>query len=195
MDKNSTMPLPHEEESSGTLFRIAPRMYAPADPMLSEHHLHELERPLYHLCRGMLGSADDAEDAVQETFLRALRTRAGFRGTASLRTWLTRIAINVCLEWRRSPGSRVESGDFALRMVAVASPENGILQNLRILEALATLSARQRAVFLLKEWEGWSVAEIAVNLRCTQRRIYYELKLAHSSLAEWRKQEAEENGR
>src|SRR5712691_76395 len=58
------------------------------------------KRPLYALCRGMLGNADDADDAVQETFLRALRALAGFRGEAAFRSWLFRIAINVCLKWR-----------------------------------------------------------------------------------------------
>src|SRR6266536_3146105 len=55
------------------------------------------KRPLYALCRGMLGHADDAEDAVQETFLRALRALPQFRGDAAFRTWLFRIAVNFCL--------------------------------------------------------------------------------------------------
>src|ERR1051326_854799 len=64
------------------------------------------KRSLYALCRGILGHADDAEDATQETFLRALRGLPGFRGEASFRTWLLRIAVNLCLEWKASRRSR-----------------------------------------------------------------------------------------
>src|SRR5437016_1468173 len=57
--------------------------------------------PLFALCYGILGDADDAEDAAQETFLRVLRGLARFRGDASFRTWLFRIAVNLCLNWKR----------------------------------------------------------------------------------------------
>src|SRR5437667_12181057 len=67
------------------------------DQLLALH-----ERPLYALCRGILGHADDAEDAVQETFLRALRALPAFRGDAAVRSWLYRIAVNVCLDRKRS---------------------------------------------------------------------------------------------
>src|SRR5436309_2298288 len=56
------------------------------------------ERPLFALCHGILGHAEDAEDAVQETFLRVLRALPGFRGDATFRTWLFRIGVNVCLK-------------------------------------------------------------------------------------------------
>src|SRR5262249_26987473 len=62
--------------------------------------LERPNRPLLGLCCGILGHADDAEDAVQETFLRALRGLAGFRGEAAFGTWLFRIAVNVCLRWK-----------------------------------------------------------------------------------------------
>src|SRR5262245_61047998 len=68
-----------------------------ADRLLRPH-----QRSLYSLCRGMVASADDAEDAVQETFFRALRALPRFQDRSHLRTWLYRIALNVCLEWRRS---------------------------------------------------------------------------------------------
>ena len=58
-------------------------------------------QPLYALCRGMLGTVDDAEEAVQETFLRALRALPRFRGDASVRTWLFRIATNNTIDFIR----------------------------------------------------------------------------------------------
>src|SRR5712691_11254561 len=66
------------------------------------------KRSLLALCHGILGHADDAEDAAQETFLRALRALPGFRGDAAFRTWLFRIAVNVCLRSKaaRHPAER-----------------------------------------------------------------------------------------
>jgi RNA polymerase sigma-70 factor (ECF subfamily) len=151
------------------------------------------ERPLYLLCRGVLGHADDAEDAVQETFLRALRALPRFRGEADLRTWVFRIAINLCLEWKGARRPVETGGELPAKAASpTASPETTVLRHLRVLEALHALLPRHRAIFLLKELEGWSVAEIAAALRCTQRRIYYELNIAHRALAAWRQRDAEE---
>src|SRR5690242_6632035 len=72
------------------------------DPWALQRLFAPYERPLFILCRGTLGHTDDAEDAVQETFLRALRALPGFRGDSSLRTWLFRIAIHICLDWKRA---------------------------------------------------------------------------------------------
>src|SRR5262245_46765636 len=70
------------------------------DQAALERLLEPQERALYVLCRGILGHPDDAEDAVQETFLRALRALSGFRGDAAFRTWLFRIAVRICLDWK-----------------------------------------------------------------------------------------------
>lgn len=145
------------------------------------------EKSLYALCRGILGHAEDAEDAVQETLLRALRTMDRFRGDSSLRTWLTRIAVNICLDWKRSRRPAAALNEEALdSRYTSPSPEAHVLQDQGLLEALSTLLPRHRTLLLLKELEGWSVAEIAGAFRCTQRRIYHELSLAHRMLAEWR---------
>src|SRR5712691_8944143 len=79
--------------------------------MALEQLLVPYERPLHALCRGMLGHADDAEDAVQETFLRALRALPNFRGDAAFRTWLFRIAVNVCLGAKASRSPAVPWDD------------------------------------------------------------------------------------
>src|SRR5215210_8113101 len=60
------------------------------------------QQPLVGLCYGILGQAEEAEDAAQETILRALRSLATFRGDAAFRSWLFRIAINLCATRKRS---------------------------------------------------------------------------------------------
>jgi DNA-directed RNA polymerase specialized sigma24 family protein len=65
---------------------------------------------------------------------------------------------------------------------------------MRVTAALRSLLPRRRAVFLLRELEGWSVAEIAEALRCNEAKVYYELREAHRALAEWRERESGEGG-
>ena len=76
------------------------------DTAALERLLARHEPGLRALCRGVLNHAEDAEDAIQETFLRALRALPAFREQAGLRTWLFRIALNVCLENRRGRAAR-----------------------------------------------------------------------------------------
>ncbi len=106
---------------------------------------------------------DAAEDVVQETWLRAARSLADFRWRASLRTWLTGIALNLCREHYRR-GARltalpdpVEFGvaDVALNLVGGAD----------LLRAIATLADRYREVLLLHDVEGHTHDEIGALLR------------------------------
>src|SRR5260370_41670005 len=89
------------------------------------------QRSVLALCHGILGHVDDAEDAAQETFLRALRALPGFRGDAAFRTWLFRIAVNVCL---RSKAARHPTepwdGELTSLMADTASPEAIALRRL-----------------------------------------------------------------
>jgi RNA polymerase sigma-70 factor (ECF subfamily) len=161
---------------------------AALDELLERH-----KPPLLGLCCGILGHADDAEDAVQETFLRALHGLAGFRGDAAFGTWLFRIAVNVCLRWKagRHPVEPWDE-DQAARGPDAASPETIALGHLRVMEALSSLPPDRRAVLLLKEREGWSVAEIALTMRWREKRVRNELYKARLALVEWRRREAGE---
>jgi len=150
-------------------------------------------RAVVAFCQGMLGCVEDAEDAAQETFLRALRGLSRFRGEATFRTWLFRIAINVCLQWRAAHHStdRWDEGRDSPVSVAV-SPEVIALRHLRLMEALSSLPPRLRALLLLKEWEGWSVAEIALAVRWNPIRVKNELARARRLLLEWQRRDAGE---
>jgi RNA polymerase sigma-70 factor (ECF subfamily) len=158
-----------------------------------EQLLMPYERPLYALCRGILGHADDAEDAVQETFLRALRALSAFRGEAAVRTWLYRIAVNVCLDRKRAH-QHAEPWDEELSPAVspAGSPESIALRHLRLTEALGCLLPRQRVVLLLKELEGWSAGEIAAALRWNEKKVYNELYKARRVLADWQRRDAAE---
>jgi RNA polymerase sigma-70 factor (ECF subfamily) len=146
------------------------------------------QRPLLAFCHGMLGHTEDAEDAAQETLFRALRSLPRFRGEASFRTWLLRIAVNVCLNWKR--GRRpTEPLDEASLVTSrdVSCPEAIVLRRLQMTDALNALRPHHRAVLLLKEQEGWSMTEIATALQWSVKRVDNELYRARRALVEWRR--------
>jgi RNA polymerase sigma-70 factor, ECF subfamily len=145
-------------------------------------NLHAYER-LYklhgtrmkNLARNILGSSSDAEDAVQETFLKVQRSIASFRGQSSFVTWMFRILVNTCYDARRSRLRRKEVAaedeeqheDAAPRpepRAAVAHPS----LRLALERALAKLTRHQRDVFLLYEVEGFRHAEISEMLEITE---------------------------
>jgi RNA polymerase sigma-70 factor (TIGR02960 family) len=138
-------------------------------------------RELHVHCYRMLASFDEAEDAVQETFLRAWRSRASFDGSGWFRAWLYRIATNVCIDFtRRSRRAAGESfaevrwlqpyPDRLLDEVASTQdePEDVVVDRetieLAFIVALQTLPARQRAAVLLRDVLGCSAAETAEHL-------------------------------
>ncbi len=151
------------------------------------------KQPLFALCYGILGHVEDAEDAVQETFLRVFRSLPGFRGDASFRTWASRVAVNLCLDRKRSRRSfEPWDPEHPGSALSTSSPESMALDHLQALHALQSLLPRHRALLLLKEREGWTVAEIAAALRCSPIRVKNELSQARRFLVEWRRQQRAE---
>jgi RNA polymerase sigma-70 factor, ECF subfamily len=153
------------------------------------------ERRVLAVCRGVLGHAEDAEDAAQETFFRALRALPRYRGDASFRTWLLRIAVNVCLHWQRSRRPTEPWDEEDPLLPTDASPEAIVLLRLQVREALSELPPHRRAVLLLREMEGWSVAEIGQAMRWNEKRVNNELFKARRTLAEWQVRNEEGGGR
>jgi RNA polymerase sigma-70 factor (ECF subfamily) len=161
---------------------------AALDQLLALH-----ERALLRLCRGILGHADDAEDAAQETFLRALRALPHFQpGRAAFRTWLFRIAVNVCLNWKRDHRATEPWDDRTDLLTETDSPEAIVLSRLQVREALRELPPRHRAIFLMKVLEGWTVAEIGAAMGWKPKRVEKELSRARRTLAEWLARNPEE---
>jgi RNA polymerase sigma-70 factor, ECF subfamily len=144
-----------------------------------------------NLARNLLGSQNDAEDAVQETFLKVQRSIASFRGQSSFVTWVFRILVNSCHDMRRRTVRRKE--DVAQDSSEGAAPPEsrapGAHPSLRLAleSAIATLTQRQRDIFLLYEVEGFRHAEIAGMLEITEtvskNTLFYAKKSLRQLLA------------
>jgi RNA polymerase sigma-70 factor (ECF subfamily) len=148
---------------------------------------HRAELTAY--CGRMLGSSFDAEDAAQETLLRAWRASARFEGRAPLRTWLYRIATNVCLDALRHAARQpvpVEEVPQPVDGCGEPDPSDRALARdrlrLAIVAALGNLPARQRAVLLLRDVLSWRASEVAELLGTTAAGVNSALQRAHAAL-------------
>jgi RNA polymerase sigma-70 factor, ECF subfamily len=138
-----------------------------------------------NLARNVLGNAVDAEDAVQETFLKVQRSIASFRGQSSFVTWTYRILINTCYDARRSRLRKKEvANDDSGETLRPEPRAPGAHPSLRMAleRALAKLTHHQRNVFLLYEVEGFRHAEIAGILEMTETASKNTLFQAKKSL-------------
>jgi RNA polymerase sigma-70 factor (ECF subfamily) len=160
-----------------------------------ERHRRELQVHCYR----MLGSFEESEDAVQETFLRAWRKRDTYQGRSSFRAWLYAIATNTCLDaLKRRP--RVEPGaeiswlqpfpDHLLDEVAPAEdePDAAVVAKetveLAYLVAIQYLPVRQRAVLILRDVLGWPAREVASLLETSEASVNSALQRARAGLKE-----------
>jgi RNA polymerase sigma-70 factor, ECF subfamily len=162
-------------------------------------------------CYRMLGSVVDADDAVQETMVRAWKSLDRFDGRASLRTWLHRIATNVCLDAlsdrtrRARPMEEGPAGTIhddlvsrprshwlepipdAAALPDDVTPAEAVLlrESIRLafVAALQHLPPRQRAALILSEVLGWSAAEVAATLDTSVAAINSALQRARATLA------------
>ena len=150
---------------------------------------HRAELTAY--CRRMLGSSFDAEDAVQETLLRAWRASERFEGRASLRTWLYRIATNVCLDsLGRTARHPVPVDELPEPAAPELEPEPGPSDRalardrlrLAIVATIGVLPRRQRAVLVLRDVLAWRASEVAELLGMTTAGVNSTLQRAHAAV-------------
>ena len=184
----------------------------PAFAALAERH----RRELHVHCYRMLASFDEAEDAVQETFLKAWRGRSGFDGGSQFRAWLYRIATNVCLDMLRRSSRRTSANshpevpwlqpypDLLLEAAAPGDeqPEAVAISretiSLAFLAALQVLPPRQRAALIARDILGWPASETASVLGTSVAAANSALQRARASMqshlpdtrAEWSARES-----
>ena len=181
----------------------------------------QFRRELLAHCYRMVGSAHDAEDLVQETYLRAWRSYAGFEGRASIRSWLYKIATNVCLtaleprrirvlpsglagpcdDPDREPGpvagevSWLEPLPDAWIAASSGDPAAVVVAResvrLALVASLQHLPARQRAILILREVLAFSAAETAEILDTTTTAVKSSLQRARARLDELELEPAE----
>jgi RNA polymerase sigma-70 factor (ECF subfamily) len=164
-------------------------------------------------CYRMLGSAFDADDAVQECMVRAWQAADRFEGRSSVRSWLYRIATNVCLDLLRSRQRRAMPMDLSSPVPATSPPPETVSDSLWIepiadrdvmplgadpaeqavvrdtvrlafVAALQLLPPRQRAVLILREVLCWPAADVAELLDTTVASVNSALQRARATLAE-----------
>ena len=174
--------------------------------------LDQYRRELTGYCYRMLGSGFEAEDAVQETMVRAWRAIDGFEGRSAVRSWLYRIATNVCLDMLRSRQRRARPMDLGPSSTADSSlgaplpeatwvqpiPDDRVLPEdgdpaelaaaretirLAFVTALQHLPPRQRAVLILREVLRWRATEVAELLDTTVASVNSALQRARATLA------------
>ncbi len=179
-----------------------------------ELDLEPFRRELTGYCYRMLGSGFEAEDAVQETMLRAWRHAEGFEGRSTVRSWLYRIATNVCIDMHRHVQRRARPFDFGpssppdesrlgpmlpeatwvtpipdLSVVPDGADPADIAQyresiRLAFVTALQHLPPRQRAALILCEVLRWQVAEVADLLNTSVAAVNSALQRARATLAD-----------
>ncbi|MFZ4249715.1 sigma-70 family RNA polymerase sigma factor [Streptomyces griseoincarnatus] len=166
-------------------------------------------------CYRMLGSSFEAEDAVQDTMIRAWRSLDKFEGRSSLRSWLYRIATNVCLDMLSAGNKRARPMDLTestpLAQAALSPrpdhtwlepmPDDRVLPTpadpaeaavakesvrLAFMAALQRLPAKQRAVLILREVLAWKASEVAELLDTSVASVNSALQRARATLAERR---------
>ena len=161
-------------------------------------------RSVFRLAFRMTGNEQDAEDVVQDSFLKAYRQLGRFESRANFGTWLYRIVSNCAVDLMRSKQarhdqSRKDSLDEAVELAAVsaAGPER-MAQSAqieqRVQEALRALSPLERAAFTLRHYEGRSIDEISATLglgtSAAKHSVFRAVKKLRLALAPLRSQES-----
>ena len=145
---------------------------------------------IYGLAYRMLGNVDDARDAVQETFLEAVKSLHSFEHRAKFLTWLYRVAINTCQQWLRRADSRRRTLQqyteyYRDTFVGPELPDELTLKNERhktLYDAILKLPEKQRSVVILFYMHQLKYREIAEILQCSEGTVASRLNTAIRNL-------------
>jgi RNA polymerase sigma-70 factor (ECF subfamily) len=168
------------------------------DPQAFSELVEAYQKPVYNLCYRMLGTAEDAEDASQETFLRAYKSMKRYDSNRPFSTWLLSIAAHYCIDQiRRRRLSIVSIEELPVPDVPDTSPglENTVSSNeerRRIRKLLDALAPTDRAAVVMYYWYDFSYDEICQALSLTMSAVKSRLHRARRAMAEeWMEQQPE----
>ena len=136
---------------------------------------------IYSLCYRMSGSLADAEDLTQETFIHAYQHLDGFRAEARFSSWLYRIAVNQCLNWRKRR-QRLDQLHKEWSEQGREPSGAGAGQAQQVQEALLKLPPKQRAALILTTYDGLTHAAAAAALGCSETTVSWRLFAARGKL-------------
>ena len=150
--------------------------------------MEEYGSSLLRMCALILKDADLAQDAVQETFIKAYRRFDNYRGDCSEKTWLTAIAVNTCRDMLRTAWFRHQSRSVHLDMLP-EKPADFAFPDRTVLTEVMRLPLNYREVILLRYYEGLKLKEVASALRLSDGKVRSRLnkanKILRDRLKEW----------
>jgi RNA polymerase sigma-70 factor (ECF subfamily) len=153
-----------------------------------EELVRRYQQMIHALTFRMTGSPSDAEDLAQEVFIQAFRKLDSFRGDSRFSTWLYRIGINTCLNWKKSQQRRAQlHRDWAQQPKETVDCSNEL--GARVQEALLALPPKQRAAVILTTYEGMNHAEAARTLGCSETTVSWRIFMARKQLKKWLQQD------
>lgn len=182
----------HDDEATWVI--RAQKGNSEAFGFLVEHY----QRPVYNLCYRMLGNAEDAEDAAQETFFRAYKAMKRFDRSRAFSTWLLSIAAHYCIDQiRRRRFQVVSVEDLPYQDIPDAKPgiESSFSrkqEQARIRAVLDVLDPTDRAAVVMYYWYDFSYDEISTALSLTQSAVKSRLHRARRAMAQhWTKNQSQ----
>lgn len=160
------------------------------DDLAFSYLVEAYQRPVYNLCYRMMGNANDAEDAAQETFIRAYKALDRYDPSRKFSTWLLSIASNYCIDQhrrRKLPTFSVDALDSPIIPDDGLSVEAQMMQDerqVRVSALLDTLQPKDKAAIVMRYWYDYSYEEIAESLSLTVSAVKSRLHRARKDLAE-----------
>ena len=156
------------------------------DPAAFEALIRKHQQMVHALTFRMTGSLADCQDLAQETFVRAYRQLDSYQGTAKFSSWLYRIAVNSCLDWRRQEQRRERLhqvwGESMDGLAADTGVTDGDELSREVQAALMKLPAKQRAAVVLTVYGGQNHAEAAKSLGCSETTVSWRIFSARRKL-------------
>jgi RNA polymerase sigma-70 factor (ECF subfamily) len=160
------------------------------DEMAFNEIVETFQTPVFNLCYRMLGTAEEAEDAAQESFWRAYNAIQKYDPARSFGTWLLSIAAHYCIDQQRRRRLPVTEMDEIMEETAadtnIPNPEHAAIENehqTQIQELLDTLPELDRAAIVLRYWQDYSEEEISLTLNISISAVKSRLHRARKKLA------------